>query len=123
MRPRIHIRFPVSLVLGWLVALPGCGSGPAASTMDRETFIDVYVELRVAALGHDDATVTPGERERILASHGVAAEDLVTFAEVHGRDPAFMRDVWNEIEDRLNVDALPDEASSDGSIPDSLAAP
>lgn len=90
--------------------------------MQRETFIQVYVELRAAALGHDDATVTDAERERILSSHGVAAEDLVTFAEVHGRDPAYMRDVWNEIEERLNVDSL-DEGDPGDAPADTLAAP
>lgn len=84
------------------VVLPGCGPEEEA-TIPRETFVAAYVELRVAALERDDARVPDADRDRILAEHGVTAEDMVAFAEVRGRDPAFMRDVWAEIEERLNV--------------------
>jgi hypothetical protein len=48
-----------------LLAAAGC-SPPSELAVDRETFIDVYVELRMAALDRDDATITEAERDEIL---------------------------------------------------------
>jgi hypothetical protein len=86
-----------------LLAAAGC-SPPSELAVDRETFIDVYVELRMAALDRDDATITEAERDEILASHEINQEDLFAFAEAHGNDPVYMLQVWEEIEDRLNLD-------------------
>jgi hypothetical protein len=85
------------------VGVSACDSG-SAPTLDRETFIQVYVELRIAALTQDDATLTDEDREQILAGHGITEEDLFAFADEHGDDPAYMVQVWEEIEERLNED-------------------
>lgn len=93
-------------LLGAILPLWSCSPTPTA-TVDRETFVQVYVELRVAALESSDANLAEEDRERILQRHGVSAEDLISFAEVHGADPDYMLSVWTEIEDRLNVDSIP----------------
>jgi hypothetical protein len=74
--------------------------------VDRETFIQVYLELRVAALDSEDASIVQVDRERILEKYGITAEDMVAFADAHGSDVDYMRDLWNEIEIRLDVDSL-----------------
>jgi hypothetical protein len=83
----------------------GCGGGEDVppGTLDREAFVGVMVELRMAALKQPNATLTPADRARILQDHGVTEEELITFAQVRGDDPAFMAEVWREIEQRLNV--------------------
>lgn len=98
--------------LAGLIALTvslACG-GPSADTIDREVFIATYVDLRVAALDTDTAKVGTEEREEVLRRHGVTAEDLTTFAEVHATDLEFMRDVWNEVE--LRLDRAPEDEGS-----------
>lgn len=86
--------------------LLGACAPEAPDTIARDTFVQVYVELRVAALDRDDATLTAADRERILSSHGITEDDLLSFAEVHSQDPTFMRAVWSEIEERLNTDSV-----------------
>ena len=83
-------------------AASACG-GPASGgeAIDREVFIETYVELRLAALDSDDFAVPPAEREEILARHGVDQEALLRFADVHGRDVDFMNEVWADVESRL----------------------
>ncbi len=92
--------------LAWLCAAAACGGGTSAPVsddpIDRETFIDAYVELRAAAVGTEGFAVTDEERDRILESHGVDGEELLRFADAHGRDVEFMREVWNEVETRLD---------------------
>ena len=78
--------------------------------MDRETFIATYVELRAAAIVSDDQDLSPEARDRVLATQGVDADDLLDFAEAHGRDIEFMREVWNEVESRLEEHPLLVEA-------------
>ena len=72
-------------------------------TLDRDTFVEVTVELRMAALKQPNATLAPADRARILQDHGVTEEELIAFAQVRGDDTAFMAELWKEIEQRLNV--------------------
>lgn len=84
----------------------GCDSRDDAlppGLLERETFIDVYVALRMAALTADRAALPDVDRERILAEFQVSTDDLLSFAEAYGRDPDFMLEVWRDIEGRLNV--------------------
>ncbi len=69
--------------------------------MDREDFIATYVDLRVTALHTPDVTLSDEQRADILARHGVDEAGLLHFADVHGRDIAYMTDVWNAIDDRI----------------------
>jgi len=97
-----------------LLALASCGgdTGPVASdVIERQTFIDTYVELRLAAVQAPDFRVPPSERDQILARHGVSAEDLLRFADAYGRDLEFMNEVWSEIEARFQ------ESSGDATPP------
>lgn len=100
-----------TLVLVALVlALAGLGSGceeAPVTRVDRETFVQAYVEIRAAALEMEDTQPTEGMRQEILSRYGVTAQDLVDFVEVHGEDVQYMRDLWDEIEVRLEVDSLP----------------
>lgn len=84
-----------------LAGLAACGGG-ITETIDREVFIDTYVDLRTAALDTDSAKVAETDRAEILARHGVTEEDLLTFADVHATELEFMRDVWNDVELRMD---------------------
>jgi len=96
-------RLRVLLTVGALAVLStgACqAEGGDSLLVDRGTFIDAYVELRVAAL-RNQGELPEGRREEILRDHGVTDDQLVAFAEGHGAELEFMRDVWNEIEARI----------------------
>jgi hypothetical protein len=85
----------------FLLALASCGgdTGPVASdVIDRQTFVETYVDLRLAAVRAPDFRVPSSERDQILARHRVSAEDLLRFADAYGRDLELMNEVWSEIE-------------------------
>lgn len=102
-------RLPVHLgALAFLALLAAaCGDNgsappdPAAETIDRETFVATYVDLRLAALEDTTLSISPAERERVLRRHGVTRDDLFRFVEVHGDRVDFMRDVWDEVDERI----------------------
>ncbi len=71
--------------------------------MERSTFVDVYVALRLSALQTPDANLPEAARDSILGEYDVSADDLVAFAEAHGRNPEYMLEVWRDIESRLNI--------------------
>jgi hypothetical protein len=98
---RLAAPFPLVLVL--LVFAASCGDGPATSSasIDRETFVAAYVDLRLSALGTTTGEITDSERERVLAKHETTEEGLLSFAEAHGSDPATMKEVWEEVRVRL----------------------
>ena len=89
------------------LAVASCGSDTAQpvpdAVIDRTTFVETYVDLRWAAVHTPDFRITPEAREEILARHGVAPEDLVRFAEVHGRNLDRMNEVWAEVETLLQA--------------------
>ncbi len=84
-----------------LFAACGPSGTDAPPAIDREVFIATYVDLRLAALDAPDFLVPPEEREEILRRHGVTQDDLLRFADVHGRDIEYMNDLWAEIEVRI----------------------
>lgn len=84
-----------------LTACGGVFGGEEPETVDRSAFIATYVDLRIAAL-RTDGTLDPTRRQAILSEHGVTEEELLEFAEIHGRDPAFMRDLWSDVEQKLD---------------------
>lgn len=108
MRSQAIIRF---LLLASVSVAAACGGSPTddATAIDRQTFIDAYVDLRVAALQADDFVVPIEERDAILARHGLDADDMLRFADVHGRDVDFMNGIWAEVEQRIE-DEMPSGA-------------
>lgn len=90
-----------------LLAALGCGDSPGdrGLAVSRARFVDTYVDLRVEALRTESETLTDSARATVLARHGVTEEELLDFAEAMGGDLEYMRDLWNEIETRL--DSLP----------------
>ncbi len=102
-RLRNTLRRRAGLVLAGLLALAvaACG-GNVPETIDREVFIGTYVDLRMAAIDTDSAQVSEAERAEILARHGVTEDDLVTFADAHATRLEFMREVWNDVELRMD---------------------
>lgn len=104
------IRPPVSIptlavALGLASLLVACEpdipSSEGEAPVDRETFIETYVELRLEALKWDGGRLPEEERDRILRELGVTADDLRAFVQVHGRNVPFMADVWTEVEERM----------------------
>jgi hypothetical protein len=102
--PVIRAATPLALLLTMLVAACGVsGTGPDQTTLDRDTFIAVYVELRVMALRQGAPGLTDQERQEVLDRHQVTEEQIMGFATVHGGDLSFMREVWDEIETLLDA--------------------
>lgn len=91
------------LVLSSAALLQACGGGaaePETATIQKDTFVTAYVELRQAAVDLDPERIDSA-RAAILTLHGLTQQDMLTFAEVHGADVNFMRGVWDEVEGRL----------------------
>ena len=103
-------RIPAIALLLLAASCGGDAQGPVpADVMTRETFIETYVDLRVAAVTSDEFRVSADERAEILTRHGVDGEGLLRFADVHGRDLDYMTEVWAEVEvsiqDRMGNEA------------------
>jgi len=113
-------RAPATAAL--LLTATACGDLSVGGTDDavaRETFIEAYVDLRVAALRTPDAELTDSARAAILERHGVTEEELLEFAAATAGDLEFTRDLWNEIE--LRLDSVP-PMPADSIRPDSASA-
>lgn len=104
MRRSLHTLWPVVLCL---LAFVGCGDRPSDQglAVSRARFVDTYVDLRAEAFRAESETLTDSARATVLARHGVTEEELLDFAEAMGGDLDYMRDLWNEIE--LRLDSLP----------------
>jgi hypothetical protein len=100
---RAAVSFALRLVPLFLAATAACTSGAPAETIERDVFIDTYVDLRVAALDTDSGTVAAADRDAILEQHGVTEEELVAFADANSAELEFMRDVWTEVEERMDA--------------------
>jgi len=94
-----------------LAAACGEEAPPGGFPIDREVFIETYVDLRAAALRAADFIVSPEVRDDILEEHGVDEEALLHFADVHGTDLEFMNEVWAEVERRLEERRPTDDAA------------
>ncbi len=80
----------------------GCGPSTPEGLIEEETFIATYVELRIAAFDTDSARLADADRQAILTANGVTEDDLLEFVRVHSTNLDYMRDVWNEVEVRLD---------------------
>ena len=88
-------------------------ASPDEAGLDRETFIATYVDLRTAVIRGESHELSDQERARILSAHGVTEADLTDFVDTHGEDVALMREVWDEVEARLDaVRLVPDTAEA-----------
>ena len=88
-------------VAGALLVVSGC-EPEAPETISREAFIEAYVALRVAELTDPgDEVISAEARERVLQEQDVTEEELLGFAEVYGGDVDFMKDVWQDVEKRM----------------------
>lgn len=85
-----------------LAGAPSCGGDEAASPVDRDTFVAVWVDLRLAALASSGEPPDPATRERIVERHGTTEEELLAFVDAHGRDIAYMERVWQDVEARMS---------------------
>jgi len=99
------------LTITALLGVFACGGGSAGEAIDRDVFISTYVELRMAAMDADTMRVGDEQRSEILSRNGVTEHDLVAFANVHAADMEFMRDIWNDIESRLDTSSDADDAN------------
>ena len=91
--------------VGLLLLVAACddgipGSGPG-STIERERFIEVMVELRYEAVRSPTGRITDTARDGILGRQGLVEDDLRSFVEVHGRNVPLMTEVWAEVQLRL----------------------
>ncbi|MGD8321060.1 MAG: hypothetical protein PVJ02_11405 [Gemmatimonadota bacterium] len=95
----------VLLVL--LALVGGCRKGPTrtsdAGGIDRDTFISTYVDLRTATIRARPDSLDPQVRAGILKEHGVTADQLLRFVQAHGEDVGYMRDLWDDVEKRLDA--------------------
>jgi hypothetical protein len=112
---------PFPLVLGVGLLLAGCtGGDPAAdrpSTISEDMFVAAMAQLNHARTGTLDGELTNEERARILARHGLEEDDLLTFAEVHGGEIAFMLRILDEVARATRLIDLEDPAPPEGVLP------
>ena len=110
---RLAAVIPMALLL---LAQPACEGGgeDTVGTIDRETFIAVYVDLRTTAMTSGRGELDDVLRTEVLARHGVSEEDVTNFIEVHGQDVGFMQEVWDEIEVVLDTTHPPTDSVPGG---------
>lgn len=98
---RRHLQLLVlpALLVFW--ATSGCGPDPDEAGIDRETFIMVQVELRLATIEAEGQELGAARRDSILGAHGVTHEAMAAFLAVHGDDEAYMADLWQEVDERV----------------------
>ncbi|HKK93287.1 MAG TPA: hypothetical protein VJ925_07610 [Longimicrobiales bacterium] len=108
MRFSTNIPRPIRRVAGLVVcvgmtaAAPGCAGESPPETIDREAFVDAYVEIRTAALLRSQPALEGPVKDSVLRELGVTEEQLLTFADVHGDDLEFMRGVWADVSTALD---------------------
>lgn len=106
-----RIGMPALLALVGAVGFVGCAADGETRLISREEFVEAYVALRLAALeesgGSDGTPISPEARERTLAEQGVTEEELFRFAEIRGGDVVYMKELWSDVERRMDELRLP----------------
>jgi hypothetical protein len=114
-----HKRRAAALLGTVLLLVPlACGGDDEVpvveGVIDRETFIETYVDLRSEAVANRDFALSADRRDEILARHGVDEESLLAFVDAYSAELDFMNELWAEVESR--IEALPP-------VPDSARRP
>lgn len=79
-----------------------CGARSAdADVISRETFVNVYVELRQAQDVATSAEQFDAMKREILERYGIDEDALFRFVAAHGHDIEFMAEVWDTLLARL----------------------
>ena len=100
-----------ALALGTLLFFSACRS-EVKTAMSREDYVQLYVEILLAADAALDSVAASDSARAILARHEYSEDDLLDFARAHADDPGYLANVWLEIETRLRNPATPDSAKA-----------
>ena len=85
-----------------LLLSANCSTDKKSEVIDREVLVGVYSDLRIAAVETDSGSISFSGRDSILDAIDVTEQDLTLFLQAHVEDLEFMRDVWNDIELRMD---------------------
>jgi len=111
---RGHGRRPDRWIAAAVLLASGCAED-APETISREAFVETYVALRVAELTEPGTGVISEEaRERVLKEQGVTEEELFGFVEVYGGEVVFMKELWNDVEKRMDDLRAPPDTTGTG---------
>lgn len=114
-RSRGSALLSLMLLVPLLAACGDDGAAPSAAdaeTISRDVFVATYVDLRLTALRSGSEEISPSARDEVLARHGVTPEDLLEFVEIHGDRVQYMKELWNEVETRIDSIRDPDDTTS-----------
>lgn len=89
------------LASGALLVMQGCDSRPEQTSITREEYIDLYVDVLLVAAEERDSTKASDRAAQIIEQRGYTSDDLQQFADSYADDPTYLTDVWREIEMRL----------------------
>lgn len=100
------------VALSTLLALAACGRGEldGGTGIDRQEYVDTYVEILLAAEIAEDSSAATESARAILARRGLTEDDLLEFGRRHADDPEYLAEVWLEIEERIRVPESADSA-------------
>ncbi len=100
------------MALGTLLSLSGCKS-EESGRLSREEYIEVFVEILLAAEETRDSVAATYATLAILEKHGLTEDDLIEFANRYVDDAQGLADIWAEIEERLRAPVEEEEPEGD----------
>lgn len=95
-----------------LLVLQACEPESSPTAITRDEYIELYVEILRAASEERDALEASERAREILERRGYAPEDLNEFTRQHSDDPAYLANVWGQIEMRLREKPKPDSSDA-----------
>lgn len=110
-------RKPVPGALFWLIcsaAVCACSPPQDPNAIDRETYIETYVQILRAAAAAPDSSAATDSALSILARRQLTEDRLTAFAIRHANDPSYLADAWGEIERRLREPPAPSAPPDSG---------